>query len=87
MDEEKSDVLYGPPGVGKTTLVKGLAYRIQNGLVNNNLTGKRIYEISASEIISGTRLRGEFEERLLDIVKKLFLRKVTLFCLLMKFIV
>lgn len=71
MDDEKSIVLYGLPGVGKTTLVKGLAYQIQNGLVNDCLRNKKIYEVSASELISGTRLRGEFEERLLDIVKKL----------------
>lgn len=71
MDEEKSVVIHGLPGVGKTTIVNGLAYQIQKGLINDCLRNKRIYEVSASELISGTRFRGEFEERLLDIIKKL----------------
>lgn len=75
MDDEKSVVIYGLPGVGKTTLVKGLAYQIQNGLVNDCLRNKRIYEVSACELISGSSLRGEFEERLLDIIKKLIERE------------
>lgn len=71
MDDEKSVILHGLPGVGKTTLVKGLAYQIQNGLVNDKLKEKRIYEVSAAEMVAGTKYRGQFEERLLKIIKNL----------------
>lgn len=71
MDDEKSVIIHGPAGVGKTTLVKGLAYQIQQGLVNEFLSSKSIYEISANEMIAGTRYRGDFEKRMLNIIKKL----------------
>lgn len=71
MDDEKSLIIYGSPGTGKTTLIKGLAYNIQNKNVPDTFLNKEIVEVSASELISGCSLVGMVEERLLGIIKKL----------------
>lgn len=71
LDEEKSVILYGHPGVGKTTIVKGLAYQIAQGTIHETLRNKEIYEISAAELIAGTKYRGDFEKRLLSVIKRL----------------
>lgn len=71
MDDEKSIIIHGNPGVGKTTLVKGLAYKIQRNEVPESLRNKRVFEISAAEMIAGTALRGQFESRLLNIINRL----------------
>lgn len=62
--EKKSPLLVGPSGVGKTTLVDELAYLIQNESVPRFLRNKIIVESSASLLVSGTKYRGDFEEKL-----------------------
>lgn len=57
-------LLVGPPGVGKTAIVEGLALRIAMGDVSSRLKGVRILSVDFSTMISGTRFRGEFEGRL-----------------------
>ncbi len=79
MDEEKSLIIHGLPGIGKTTLIKGLAYNIQNGLAPKALQDKQIIEVSASELISGCKYVGMVEERVLDFINSLLNQNVILF--------
>lgn len=69
LDPVKSTIIYGKPGVGKTTLIKGLAYQIKQNMAHPELNNKRVYELSAAELIAGTKYRGTFEERLLKFAK------------------
>lgn len=71
MDEEKSLILHGKPGVGKTTLMKGLAYHIQKKTAPNALRNKTIVEMSGTEIVSGAKYRGTLEEKLLEMIDRL----------------
>ena len=64
---KNNPILLGEPGVGKTAIVEGLVRRLVAGDVPDNLTGKRVLALDMSGLISGTKYRGEFEER----VKKL----------------
>ncbi|MEK9151944.1 MAG: AAA family ATPase, partial [Patescibacteria group bacterium] len=68
---KNNPLLIGEPGVGKTAIVEGLAHRIVKGDVPDALKGKEILELNLSELISGTKYRGEFEERLRAITKEL----------------
>jgi len=56
--------LVGEPGVGKTAIVEGLAKLINSGEVHKNLQGKVIFALNVSEILAGSRLRGDFEEKI-----------------------
>jgi ATP-dependent Clp protease ATP-binding subunit ClpB len=67
---KNNPVLIGDPGVGKTAIVEGLAQRIVNGDVPENLKDKIIYEISIPNLISGSSFQGQFEERLNTLIKK-----------------
>ena len=64
-------ILLGDSGVGKTAIVEGLALRIVNGKVPLSLIGKKIYSLNIIELISGSRYRGDFEERLNNVLKKI----------------
>ena len=59
-----SAILIGEPGVGKTAVIEGLAYAIQNGLVSDNLKNKKILKINISNIVSDTRFIGTFEKKM-----------------------
>lgn len=64
-------MLIGEPGVGKTSLVEGLAQRIVNQQVPSHLLAKRLIDLDLSAVVAGTRYRGDFEERIKDIVEEL----------------
>ncbi|MGH9902351.1 MAG: ATP-dependent Clp protease ATP-binding subunit, partial [Pyrinomonadaceae bacterium] len=64
-------VLIGEPGVGKTAIVEGLAQRIHRGEVPSFLENKRILSLDLSLIVAGTKYRGQFEERLKQIMREL----------------
>jgi ATP-dependent Clp protease ATP-binding subunit ClpC len=62
--KKNNPVLIGEPGVGKTVIVEGLAQRIANAEVPDTLANKRVLLLEMSEVVSGSKFRGEFEERL-----------------------
>lgn len=67
---DKNNPLHvGEPGVGKTALIYGLAQRIENGDVPERLQGAKIYQMDMGSLVAGTQYRGEFEERILRIMK------------------
>ncbi|MBV9019604.1 MAG: AAA family ATPase [Ktedonobacteraceae bacterium] len=70
LKDRNNPILIGDSGVGKTTIVGGLAQRIVDGKVSAELHGKRLIELSASSLVAGTKYRGEFEERLLKILEE-----------------
>lgn len=61
-------ILVGPPGVGKTAIVEGLALRIAAGDIPAVLQNKRVLSLQISELLAGTKYRGEFEQRIEHIV-------------------
>src|SRR5882724_9245317 len=68
---KNNPVLIGEPGVGKTAIVEGLAQRIVTGNVPSFLENKRILSLDISLIVAGTKYRGQFEERLKQIMREL----------------
>lgn len=66
---KNNPLLIGEPGIGKTALVESLAYKINNKDVPNELLNKKIISINISKIVSGTRYRGEFEEKLHKLIE------------------
>ncbi len=68
---KNNPVLIGEPGVGKTAIVEGLAQRIVHGEVPSFLENKRILSLDISLIVAGTKYRGQFEERLKQIMREL----------------
>jgi len=67
---KNNPILVGEPGVGKTAIAEGLAMRIINGDVPENLKSKVIYALDMGQLIAGAKYKGEFEERLKGVVKE-----------------
>jgi ATP-dependent Clp protease ATP-binding subunit ClpB len=67
---KNNPILVGEPGVGKTAIAEGLAMRIVNGDVPDNLKSKVIYALDMGLLIAGAKYKGEFEERLKGVVKE-----------------
>mgnify|MGYP000727000190 CR=1 FL=1 len=67
---KNNPILVGEPGVGKTAIAEGLAMRIINGDVPENLKSKIIYALDMGQLIAGAKYKGEFEERLKSVVKE-----------------
>jgi ATP-dependent Clp protease ATP-binding subunit ClpB len=67
---KNNPILVGEPGVGKTAIAEGLAMRILNGDVPENLKSKIIFALDMGQLIAGAKYKGEFEERLKGVVKE-----------------
>ncbi len=67
---KNNPILIGEPGVGKTAIAEGLAHRIINGDVPENLKSNVIYSLDMGALIAGAKYKGEFEERLKSVVKE-----------------
>jgi ATP-dependent Clp protease ATP-binding subunit ClpB len=68
---KNNPVLIGEPGVGKTAIIEGLAQRIINGDVPENLLGCKLIELDMGALIAGAKYRGEFEERLKSVLNEI----------------
>ena len=68
---KNNPVLIGEPGVGKSAVVEGLAQRIAQGNVPEMLAGKRVLSLDMGSLVAGTKYRGEFEERLKNVLDEL----------------
>lgn len=67
---KNNPILVGEPGVGKTAIAEGLAGRIINGDVPDNLKTKQIFSLDMGALVAGAKFKGEFEERLKSVVKE-----------------
>jgi ATP-dependent Clp protease ATP-binding subunit ClpB len=67
---KNNPILIGEPGVGKTAIAEGIAHRIINGDVPENLKSKKIYSLDMGALIAGAKYKGEFEERLKGVIKE-----------------
>ena len=68
---KNNPVLIGEPGVGKTTVVEGLAQKIVKGEVPETLKDKQLYTLDLGALVAGSRYRGDFEERLKKVLKEI----------------
>ena len=69
--KKNNPVIIGEPGVGKTTIVEGLALKIVNGEAPRTLLDKRIVSLDLASLVAGTKYRGQFEERIKGVVDEL----------------
>ncbi|NPA45552.1 MAG: ATP-dependent chaperone ClpB [Chlorobi bacterium] len=67
---KNNPILIGEPGVGKTAIAEGIAHRIINGDVPENLKSKQFYSLDMGALVAGAKYKGEFEERLKSVVKE-----------------
>ena len=68
---KNNPALIGEPGVGKTAIAEALAQRIAAGQVPQGLAGKKLYRLDMASVLAGTKYRGEFEERIRDILAEI----------------
>ncbi|HAZ30702.1 TPA: Clp protease ClpC, partial [Candidatus Acetothermia bacterium] len=73
--KKNNPVLIGEPGVGKTAIVEGLAQRIARDEAPEVLRGKRLVELNVNSLVAGTKYRGEFEERIKDVLDEILARQ------------
>lgn len=83
---KNNPILIGEPGVGKTAIVEGLAWRIFKNDVPVSLQNKTLYELDLGALVAGAKYRGEFEERLKAVLNEIKKLRVKSFYLLMRFI-
>lgn len=67
---KNNPILIGEPGVGKTAIAEGIAHRIINGDVPENLKSKKLFSLDMGSLIAGAKYKGEFEERLKSVIKE-----------------
>ena len=67
---KNNPILVGEPGTGKTAIAEGLAHRIIDGDIPENLTNKQIFALDMGALIAGAKFKGEFEERLKAVIKE-----------------
>lgn len=67
---KNNPILIGEPGVGKTAIAEGIAHRIENGDVPENLKEKTLFSLDMGSLIAGAKYKGEFEERLKSVIKE-----------------
>lgn len=67
---KNNPILIGQPGVGKTAIAEGIAYRIVSGDVPENLKTKQLYSLDMGALIAGAKYKGEFEERLKSVINE-----------------
>jgi ATP-dependent Clp protease ATP-binding subunit ClpB len=67
---KNNPILIGEPGVGKTAIAEGLAYRIISGDVPENLKSRQIFSLDMGALIAGAKYKGEFEERLKSVIRE-----------------
>lgn len=67
---KNNPILIGEPGVGKTAIAEGLAHRLVNGDVPENLKTKKLYSLDMGALLAGAKYKGEFEERLKNVIKE-----------------
>ena len=67
---KNNPILIGEPGVGKTAIAEGIAHRIVNGDVPENLKSRKVFSLDMGALIAGAKYKGEFEERLKSVVKE-----------------
>ncbi len=67
---KNNPILIGEPGVGKTAIAEGIAHRIVNGDVPENLKGKQVFSLDMGALVAGAMYKGEFEERLKGVVNE-----------------
>lgn len=72
---KNNPVLIGEPGVGKTAIVEGLAQRIHHREVPEILVGKRMVELNINSLVAGSKYRGEFEERIKQVLDEVLVQK------------
>ncbi|OMI24533.1 ATP-dependent Clp protease ATP-binding subunit, partial [Bacillus swezeyi] len=72
---KNNPVLIGEPGVGKTAVAEGLALKIAEGDVPNKLKNKELYMLDVASLVANTGIRGQFEERMKQLMKELKERK------------
>ena len=67
---KNNPILVGEPGVGKTAIAEGIAHRIVNGDIPDNLKTKQVFSLDMGALIAGAKFKGEFEERLKAVIKE-----------------